>query len=85
MKSATIKVSEIDEYFKMAKLEIEINQALQNYKRLKALVKQARQHLKEVRVEFDKQRELCPLYEVKGELSKTLIQVRAWDSKKNSN
>lgn len=73
-----INVSEIVDYIEMAKLEVETRQALNNYERLKALVKAAREHIKDMRYKFDEQREKCPLYLVDSKLTEELAKVKTW-------
>jgi len=78
MKTITIKVSQIKDYLDMAKKEMEVKQALQNYARIKALGKASRQNLKILKKEFEEQRKKCEHYKPDAKLVDELSQVKQW-------
>ena len=74
----TINVTEIDEYLKMSKIELEAEIAFRDYERHKALAKASREHLKEVRERYYAQKKLCPEYKTNSDLNQKLEVVKLW-------
>ena len=78
MKVASIKVTEIKDYLDIAKKEVEIRWALNNYERLKALLKCSREDIKKQREEFNTLRKKCIHYKPSPKLIDELAQTNNW-------
>ena len=78
MKKQVIKLSELEDYFQLSKKEFELENAIRNYNRIRALVSASRKNVKELVEEYEDYKSKCEFFIVDKKLQSEIKKVKLW-------